>query len=43
MFDPGGSSGHLRAYQLLGTWCTLLCGEVLVRGLDEAASVLLDG
>ena len=30
VFDPGGSTGHLRACPILGTWRTLLCGEVFV-------------
>ena len=37
MFDPGGSPGRLRACPILGTWCALLCGEALVRALDEVA------
>ena len=36
--DPGGSTGHLRVCTFLGTWRTLLCGEVFVRALDEAAA-----
>ena len=38
VFDPGGSTGRLRACPFLGTWCALLCGEVFVRALDEAAA-----
>ena len=38
MFDPGGSTGRLHAYPFLGTWCELLCGEVHVRALEEAAA-----
>ena len=30
MFDPGGSTGRLRACPFLGGWRTLLCGEVFV-------------
>ena len=30
VFDPGGSKVCLRACSFLGTWCALLCGEVLV-------------
>ena len=37
MFDPGESTGRLCACPFLGTWRVLLCGEVLVRALDEAA------
>ena len=38
MFDPGGSTGRLRAYSLLGTWRASICGEVFVWALDEAAA-----
>ena len=38
MFDPGGSTGRLRACPFLGTWRALLCGVVYVRALDEAAA-----
>ena len=31
-FDPGGSRGHLRACQFLGSWRALVCGEVLRAG-----------
>ena len=31
-FDPGGSRGHLRACPFLGSWRTLICGEVLRAG-----------
>ena len=40
MFDPGGSTGHLRACSVLGTWRALLCGEVFVRALNETAARL---
>ena len=30
VFNPGGSTGHLRAFPFLRTWRELLCGEVLV-------------
>ena len=29
MFDSGGCKGRLRAYPYLGTWRTLICGEVI--------------
>ena len=29
MFNPGGSQGRPRAWPFLGTWCALLCGEVM--------------
>ena len=38
VFDPGGSTGGLRACPFLGTWRALLCGEVHVRALEEAAA-----
>ena len=38
LFDPGGSTGRLRACPFLETWHTLLCGEVFVGALDEATS-----
>ena len=38
MFDPGGFTGRLRACPFLGTSRALLCGEVVVRALDEAAA-----
>ena len=38
MFDPGGSTGRLRACPFLGTWRALLCGETFVRALDKAAA-----
>ena len=28
VFDPGGSTDHLRACPFLVGWCALLCGEV---------------
>ena len=31
-FDPGGSRGHLRACPFLGSWCALVCGEVIRAG-----------
>ena len=31
VFDPGGSTGHLRACPFLGTWRALLCGFSLGR------------
>ena len=31
-FDPGGSRGHLRACPFLGSWRTLICGEVIRAG-----------
>ena len=31
-FDPGGSQGHLRACPFLGSWCALVCGEVIRAG-----------
>ena len=34
MFDPGGSTGRLRACPFLGTWHALLCGELLDRAPD---------
>ena len=30
VFDPGGSTGHLRACPFFGGWRALLCGEVFV-------------
>ena len=39
MFDPGAFTGRLHACPFLGTWRALLCREVIVRGLDEAAAV----
>ena len=30
VFDPGGSKGRLHPCPFWGTWCMLLCGEVLV-------------
>ena len=41
IFDPGGSTGRLRAFPFLGTWRTLLCGEIVVRALDEATAFFL--
>ena len=38
MFDPSGFTGRLRACPFLGTWRALLCGEVFVRALDQAAA-----
>ena len=38
LFDPGGSTDQLRTWPFLGTWRALLCGEVSVRALDEAAA-----
>ena len=38
MFDPGGFTGCLRACPFLGTRHALLCGEIIVRTLDEAAA-----
>ena len=38
VFNPGGSTDCLRACPFLGTWRALLCGEVFVRALDEAAA-----
>ena len=38
VFDPGGSTGRLRACPFWGTWRALLCGEVFVRALDEATA-----
>ena len=40
MFDPGDSIGRLRACLFLGTWRALLCGEVHIRALEEAAAFL---
>ena len=37
-FDPGGSTGRLRVCLFLGVWHVLLCEEVIVRELDEAAA-----
>ena len=37
VFDPGGSTGRLRACPFLEMWCALFCGKVFVRALDEAA------
>ena len=31
-FDPGGSQGHLRTCPFLGSWCALVCGEVIWAG-----------
>ena len=31
-FDPGGSHGHLRACPFLGSWCALVCGEIIRAG-----------
>ena len=31
-FDPGGSQGHPRACPFLGSWCALVCGEVIRAG-----------
>ena len=39
MFDPGGSTGRLRACSFLGTWRALLFREVFVRALDKAAAL----
>ena len=39
MFDPGDSTGNLRACPFLETWRALLCGEVFARALDEAAAL----
>ena len=41
MFDRGGSTGHLLACPFLVTWRALLCGEVFIRALDEAAAFFL--
>ena len=38
LFDPGGSTDQLRTCPFLGTWRALLCGEVFVKALDEAAA-----
>ena len=38
VFDPGGSTGGLRACPFLGTWRPLLCGERFVRVLNVAGS-----
>ena len=38
VFDPGGWTGRLHACPFLGTWRAPLCGEVIVRGLHEAAA-----
>ena len=35
VFNPGGSTGHLRACPFLGTWRALLCGEVLIWAPDD--------
>ena len=39
-FDPDGSQGRLRACPFLGSWCALLCGEVVRMGAagDETAA-----
>ena len=34
MFDPGGSTGRLRACPFLETWRALLCEELFVRVMD---------
>ena len=39
VFDPSGSTGRLRACPLLGTGRALLCEEVHVRALEEAATI----
>ena len=39
VFNPGSSTGHLRACLFLGTWQALVCGEIFVRALDEAAAL----
>ena len=31
-FDSGGSRGYLRACPFLGSWCALVCGEVIRAG-----------
>ena len=36
VFDPGGSAGRLRACPCIGTWSSLLYGELFVRALDVA-------
>ena len=38
MFDPGGSTGRLRACPFMGTWRAFLCGELFVRALDVAGA-----
>ena len=38
VFDSGGSTGRLHACPFLGTWRAPLYGEVIVRGLHEAAT-----
>ena len=39
VFDPGGSTGCLRACPFLGRGRALLCGEAFVRALDKATAV----
>ena len=34
MFDPGGSTGRLRACPFLGGWRAMLCGDVFVWAPD---------
>ena len=38
VFDPGGSTGLLRACPFSGTWRALLCRGDLLRALEEAAA-----
>ena len=38
MFDPGDSTGRLRACPFLRTLRALLCGELFVRALDVAGA-----
>ena len=38
MFNPGGFTGRFRVCPFLGTWRALLCGDVSVKALDEAAA-----
>ena len=39
VFDPGGSTGRLRACPFLGTLRALLCGELFVKALGSGWSV----
>ena len=45
VFDPGGSTGRLRACPFLGWWRTLLCGRFWFerRTVLEAGAFLVDG
>ena len=43
MFDPGGSTGRLRACLFLGRWRALLCGELLILERLEEAGVFFGG